>query len=371
VGIVQAAVVFLIALALSLALTFVVRGAMRWAGVYDVPSGDRKLHGRPVAYEGGVAMHLAFVGGLLAMAVIVPDFVFQRRELTGILIGATLATCVGVADDLLDLKPVAKLIAQAALGVLMYHYGFRVERLTNPLGPELTPPWWLSLSGTMLWYALLMNGINMIDGMDGLAAGIVAISGLTLAAIAADLGQPLAMALALVTAAVCLGFLPFNFPPATIFMGDAGSLLLGFLLASVSLLSSTKTPAVLALLIPVMAVGLPLFETLFAFVRRAVKGQHPFRGDSRHLHHRFLNLGFSPRRTVFIFYYFSLLLGVTAFVLQRLEPVATMALVAALSTGLLVLLESLRFLERQPRGSPLRPQSGENTQNTEHPGAEE
>lgn len=348
-GFAQAALVFLTAFAVSFALTVVVRGAMRRLGVYDVPSGDRKFHSRPVAYEGGVAMHLALAAGLLAVAVLVPEFLFQRRELAGILIGATLATSVGIADDLLDLKPVVKLIAQAALGALMYYYGFRVERLTNPFGPEVTPLWWVSLGGTMLWYALLMNGINMIDGMDGLAAGIVMISGLTLAAIAADLGQPLAVALALITAAVCLGFLPFNFPPASIFMGDAGSLLLGFLLASVSLLSSTKTPALLALLIPVMAVGLPLFETLFAFARRAAKGQHPFRGDSRHLHHRFLNLGFSPRRTVFIFYYFSLLLGVTAFVLQRLEPVATMALVAALSTGLFVLLESLRFLEKRPR----------------------
>jgi UDP-GlcNAc:undecaprenyl-phosphate GlcNAc-1-phosphate transferase len=347
VGFAQAAVVFLVAFAVSFALTIVVRGTMRRLGIYDMPSGGRKVHTQPVAYEGGVAMHLAFVAGLIAAALAVPEFVFLRHEMHGILIGATLATCVGVADDLLDLRPWVKLVAQAALGALMYGYGYRVERLTNPFGPEVIPAWWVSLAGTMLWYALLMNGINMIDGMDGLAAGIVAISGLTLAAIAADLGQPLAVALALITVAVCLGFLPFNFPPASIFMGDAGSLLLGFLLASVSLLSSTKTPALLALLIPVMAVGLPLFETVFAFARRAVKGQHPFRGDSRHLHHRFLNLGFSPRRTVFIFYYFSLLLGVTAFVLQRLEPVATMALVAALSTGLLVLLESLRFLEKR------------------------
>ena len=347
VGSAQAATVFLVAFTVSFALTIVVRSAMQRLGVYDLPTGDRKVHAWPVAYEGGVAMCIAFAVGLIAAALSVPEFIFQRHEMVGILIGATLATCVGIADDLLDLRPIAKLAAQAGLGALMYSYGFRVERLTNPLGPEVVPAWWLSLAGTMLWYALLMNGINMIDGMDGLAAGIVAISGLTLAAIALDLGQPLAVALALITAAVCLGFLPFNFPPATIFMGDAGSLLLGFLLASVSLLSSTKTPALLALLIPVMAVGLPLFETVFAFARRAVRGQHPFRGDSRHLHHRFLNLGFSPRRTVFIFYYFSGLLGVTAFVLQRLEPVATMALVAALSTGLLVLLESLRFLEKR------------------------
>jgi UDP-GlcNAc:undecaprenyl-phosphate GlcNAc-1-phosphate transferase len=128
-------------------------------------------------------------------------------------------------------------------------------------------------------------------------------------------------------------------------MGDAGSLLLGFLLASITLLSSSKAPAVLTLFIPVFAVALPLFETVFAFARRMLRGQHPFRGDRSHLHHRFLDLGFSQRRTVFTFYYLTAYLGVTAYVLQRLEPKATLAMVAIISLGLFVLLENMRYLQ--------------------------
>jgi UDP-GlcNAc:undecaprenyl-phosphate GlcNAc-1-phosphate transferase len=265
--------------------------------------------------------------------------------MTGLVVGATCAVAVGIADDLLDLRPWTKLVAQLGIGYLMYQLGFRIERISNPFGAEIEFWQYLSLAGTVLWYALLMNGINMIDGLDGLATGIVAISGVTLCAIGFDLGQPFAAAMAIIVCGVCLGFLPFNFHPATIFMGDAGSLLLGFLLASITLLSSSKAPAVLTLFIPVFAVALPLFETVFAFARRMLRGQHPFRGDRSHLHHRFLDLGFSQRRTVFTFYYLTAYLGVTAYVLQRLEPKATLAMVAIISLGLFVLLENMRYLQ--------------------------
>src|SRR5690606_38530674 len=171
------------------------------------------------------------------------------------------------------------------------------------------------------------------DGMDGLVIGIVAISAVTLGAIAWDLDTPFAVVLCAVLLASCLGFLPFNFSPATIFMGDAGSMLLGFMLASITLLSSSKAPAFLALIIPMLAVGVPLFETCFAFIRRMLQGQHPFRADRRHLHHRFQALGFSEKRTVLTFYYLTAYFGITAYVIQRLEARATLPLVAIVIIG--------------------------------------
>ena len=331
----------------SLFVTWVVRGAMRKAGVFDVPKGDRKLHRGPVAYEGGVALYAAFLVGIVTASLLEPRFFFEMTAVRGLVFGATCATAVGVADDLLDMPPWIKLLAQLGIGWAMYLYGFSIQKLSNPFGGELLVWPVTSVVATMLWYALLMNGINMVDGLDGLAAGIVGVCGITLCFIAQDLDQALAATLAIVIAGICLGFLPFNFSPATIFMGDAGSLLLWFLLASVTLLSSTKAPALLALLIPMLAVGLPLFETVFAFFRRAVHGRNPFQGDRRHLHHRLLNLGLSPRRTVLIFYYVTAFLGVVAYIIQRLEARATLALVVILLVGAIVAVENMRFLEKR------------------------
>jgi UDP-GlcNAc:undecaprenyl-phosphate GlcNAc-1-phosphate transferase len=335
--------------AVAFAATWVVRALMRRAGVLDSPDEKRKAHSAPVAYEGGLAIWCGILMGIVVAGLLVPAFIFEMSQLHGLILGGTLVVAIGVADDLLDLPPWLKLIFQFGIGLLMCRLGFRIEKFSNPFGEELHIATWFAYAATALWYAVLMNGINMIDGMDGLAAGIVAISSVTLAAVAVDLDQPLAFALGLILAASCLGFLPFNFSPASIFMGDAGSLLLGFMLASITLLSSTKAPAVLALIIPVLAVGLPLFETVFAFIRRAASGKHPFKADRRHLHHRFLALGFSERRTVFTFYYITAYFGVTAYVLQRLEAKATLALVTIILAGMLLLVENMRFLERKAR----------------------
>ncbi len=328
--------------------TWVVRGAMRHLGIMDVPTADsRKSHGRPVAYEGGLAIWVGIVSGLLVAMHFIPELFLHLRAFEGILIGGSLIVAIGVADDIMDMRPILKLAAQLGVGALMYYYDFKIERISNPFGDQLVFWSGLSLAGTCLWYGLLINGINMIDGMDGLATGIVGISAITLGAIAWDLNTPFAVILCAILLASCLGFLPWNFSPATIFMGDAGSMLLGFMLASITLMSSSKAPALLALIIPMMAVGVPLFETVFAFTRRLLQGKHPFRADRRHLHHRFLALGFSERRTVLTFYYITAYFGVTAYVLQKQEANATLPLVFIVGVGMLVLIENMRFLEKK------------------------
>jgi len=333
--------------AASFVATYLVRGAMRRLGVLDVPTSERKRHGRPVAYEGGLAIFVGFVVGLVYYALHDSTSVFWRDQAIALILGATASTALGALDDVLDLRPWVKLLGQLGIGAMMYYLGFRIEKISNPFGAEVGLMGALSFAGTVLWYALLMNGINMIDGVDGLAAGIVAISGVTLGLIAYDLQQPVAAVVALIMTAACLGFLPYNFHPASIFMGDAGSLLLGFLLASLTLMSSSKTPALLTLAVPIVAVFLPLFETIFAFSRRLAKGQHPFRGDRSHLHHRFLDLGFSERWTVLILYYLTAYVGVIAYVLQKLESRLTLIMALFLAMGLLLLAESMSYLRRR------------------------
>jgi UDP-GlcNAc:undecaprenyl-phosphate GlcNAc-1-phosphate transferase len=331
----------------SLVFTAIVRAIMQRLQVMDRPADFRKAHRAPVAYEGGLAMHAAFIISLVSAFVLVPTFYFELNLIFALVIGATATVALGSADDLMDLRPYVKLAAQICIGAMMFYGGFRIDKISNPFGGDVIVPQAIGLIGTVFWYALLMNGINMIDGLDGLATGIVGISALTLFAIGLDLQQSLGAALALMLFAICAGFLPFNFSPASIFMGDAGSLLLGFLLASITLLSSSKAPALLALLVPMLALGLPLFDTVFAFLRRTLKGQHPFRADRRHLHHRFLLLGFSEKRTVLIFYYITAYFGVTAYVLQRMEARSTLLLVIIITAGLLVAVENMRYLEKR------------------------
>jgi UDP-GlcNAc:undecaprenyl-phosphate GlcNAc-1-phosphate transferase len=238
-----------------------------------------------------------------------------------------------------------KLTGQLGIGLFFWQEGVRIERITGLEGMPMEVPVVVGASLTALWFALLMNGLNMIDGLDGLAAGVGAISALTLGALAIALGQPGAALAALVLAGSCGGFLLFNRPPAAVFMGDAGSHLLGCQLAAIALMSSTKTPAVLTLALPLLAVALPLFETVFAFMRRLASGRHPFRGDRRHLHHRMLDLGFSDRRTVATFCYLTLACGIVALVSVDLEPHKALLLSSGVLGGLGVLTWNLQALE--------------------------
>lgn len=337
----------LVSVIVSYVATWFVRAAMWRLGVLDMPTSERKRHRSPVPYEGGVAIYFGFVAGLMTYVFLDSSSLFWLDVAKSLIIGATASTALGVIDDVMDLRPWVKLVGQLLIGVMMYEFGFRIERISNPFGAELSVMGVISLIGTVLWFALLMNGINMIDGVDGLAAGIVAISGATLGVIALDLQQPAAAMIAFVVSAACVGFLPHNFFPARIFMGDAGSLLLGFLLAALTLMSSSKTPAVLTLAVPIVAVFLPLFETIFAFSRRLAKGQHPFKADRSHLHHRFLDLGFTERRTVLILYYLTAYVGVIAYVLQKLESRLTLLMAFFLGLGLLLLAESMAYLHER------------------------
>ena len=328
---------FFLALVVAWAVTPVAGELARRLGAMDEPEA-RKIHAVPTPRMGGVAI---FFG------IIIPSLLLLTNEgaLRGVLVGASLITLVGVLDDVRGLRPLLKLGLQVGVAVILVLYGVRVETLTIP-GVGILVLGWVGIPFTILWVVTLMNIVNFIDGMDGLAAGVCAISSVTFAIIAVSLGRYDMGILAAVVAGSTLGFLRHNFHPATIFMGDSGSLLLGFLLAAITLQGFLKGVATVALVIPLLVLGIPIFDTGFAILRR-VKNRRPiYLADRGHLHHRFANLGYSQRQTVAVIYAWSGLMSVVALAM-RFAPVwltsALGALAAIVSLLLAYKLEILRW----------------------------
>jgi len=319
-------------------------------GVLDRPD-PRKTHRGPMPYLGGLGVLLALGAGLWVAAVLRPDLAIARgAQMILILGGAVAIFLVGFWDDVRPLRAVVKLALQAVVAGGMWYLGFRVETLNLGLGygSELGNP--VSFVITVGWYVTLMNAINLVDGLDGLAGGITLIGAISLVGVSLVIGQTADVAMAgfvaILTAGAVLGFLAYNWHPARTFMGDGGSLLLGYLLATASLLGSTKTPTLIALAIPLVALGLPIFEISFSFFRRAIKGKHPFRPDRRHLHHRLLDLGLDQRRVVVILLFMTAFLGANSILLATAESRILLFNVAFLLVGLVILIECLKYLEK-------------------------
>jgi UDP-GlcNAc:undecaprenyl-phosphate GlcNAc-1-phosphate transferase len=258
----------------------------------DVPGKEkRRLHRRPVPRLGGLAMFLAFIVPALA-------FLPLEGPYRGILLGAAIATVVGIADDTMGLQWWAKLTGQFGAAAVAVGFGVALDRFTFPLLGVQDLPVWVSWVVSVTWIVALMNMVNFVDGMDGLAAGICGIAGGTFSVIALSLGKPEAAVLSAIVAGICFGFLRHNFYPARIFMGDSGAMLLGFTLAAVSIQGLLKTAATVALFVPLLALAVPILDTSFVLAKRLKYGQPVWQADSWHLHHRFANIGFSQRRAV-------------------------------------------------------------------------
>lgn len=319
--------------------------------IMDHPD-PRKTHRGPIAYLGGLGMFLAFAFGLLAMVVLRPDFLLNHSGvLTAVMLGALFIFLVGFVDDVRPIPAVIKLGLQIVTGAGMWALGVRVNVLSL-LGSEAAQLGHLiSFVVTVGWYVALMNAINLVDGLDGLAGGITLIGAVSLAGVTLVINPSIevviAAMLSTLIAGSALGFLCWNWHPARIFMGDGGSLLLGFLLASASLLGSAKTSTVLALAVPLVALGLPIFEIIFSFLRRALSGQHPFKPDRRHLHHRLLDLGLDPQRVVILLLFATAFLGINSVILAMAESNILLFNVVFLLAGLLLLIENLGFLEKR------------------------
>jgi UDP-GlcNAc:undecaprenyl-phosphate GlcNAc-1-phosphate transferase len=282
---------FLVALGIVLVITPAVGRVARMLGVVDEPGDRRRLHLRAVPRLGGIAIFLGIIVPALAFLELTPAY-------RGILLGAALATTVGVVDDLRGLPWWAKLGGQLGAAGIAVQAGVTIDRFTLPLVGVHELRGWLAVVVSIVWIVAIMNMVNFLDGLDGLAAGVCAIAGVTFAVISLSLGRPEAAVLSAIVAGACLGFLRHNFYPARIFMGDSGSLLLGFTLAAVAIQGTLKTAATVALFFPLFVLAVPILDSSFVVARRLRHGQRVFAPDQSHLHHRFLRRGFSQRRTV-------------------------------------------------------------------------
>ncbi|KYZ76332.1 UDP-phosphate N-acetylglucosaminyl 1-phosphate transferase [Anaerosporomusa subterranea] len=314
-------VAFTVALAASYLLTPYVKRLAIKAGALDKPDA-RKVHTEPIPRMGGLAIYAGFLLAVLAS-------VHINRELFGILLGGTVILAVGIIDDLKQLPAKTKLFGQILAACVPMLFGVRIEWLTNPFGGMIYLDY-LSIPLTILWIISLTNTVNLIDGLDGLAAGVSTIASVTIMLVAA---QQNFWTVAIFTAALAgsaLGFLQHNFNPAKIFMGDTGSMFLGYMLAAVSALGTVKSAATIALVVPIVALGLPIMDTAFAIIRRFNSGKPIFKPDKGHLHHRLLAMGLTQKQVVLLMYVISACLGVSAILLTEANLYSTVLILLLL-----------------------------------------
>lgn len=280
-------------------------------GAMDVPDFKRHIHTHPTPRMGGMAIFLGFLISVLLFAEI-------SRPVQGILIGAVIIVATGVVDDIIQMKYYFKLCAQLLAAIIAVLHGVTIQGLMNPNVFSETETVFigaLSIPVTIIWIVGITNAVNLIDGLDGLACGVSAISSVTMLVAALLVAEPNVAVILAALAGGCVGFIPYNLNPAKIFMGDTGALLLGYVLATVSILGLFKFYAVMTFLVPVLALALPLFDTLFAIIRRLIRGQNPMTPDRGHLHHRLIDHGLSQKQAVAVLYSLSAMMGLTAVVL--------------------------------------------------------
>jgi UDP-GlcNAc:undecaprenyl-phosphate/decaprenyl-phosphate GlcNAc-1-phosphate transferase len=290
----QAAVVgFAVAFLLAVLLTPVVSQAAWLTGVVDASRDERRLHDRPTPLLGG----LAILGAIAIPAVALG----HNHGFWGIIAGATLMSALGALDDIRPLHPGAKMLGIILIAAIPASLGVTIDHVTLPLLGAFDLGFW-QYPLTILWIVAIANIVNFIDGLDGLAAGFCAIASLTFAILSASLGHVDAAAISAIVSGAAFGFLIFNFNPATIFMGDSGSLMLGYLLAALSIQGVLKTAAAVSLVFPLVILALPILDTSFVILKRLKYGQPIYQADRWHFHHRFANIGFSQRRTALYLY---------------------------------------------------------------------
>ncbi len=337
---------FAAALSLSLLLTPAVVRVGRHFGLVDLPS-SRKVHKRPVPRIGGIAIFLAFLaicGGQILWHALRGRPVLDPQQLVGLLGGALVVFALGFFDDVRGLPPGLKFAVQAGAGAIAWANGIGIHALMLPWIPTFQLGI-LSLPITIFWFVLVINAINLIDGLDGLAAGVTVFSALVLL-IMGLLRHSEFVCLGLASlAGASLGFLRYNFNPAGVFMGDCGSYFLGYMLAALSILGSITTQAGVTILIPIIALGLPLMEAVWSAIRRFLLGHELFRADNDHLHHRLLKLGYTHRRAVLVLYGFALTLGAVSLIMvQASDRVAGLILIG-LGLTMVVVIRQLGYID--------------------------
>jgi len=290
-------------------------------GAIDVPKDARRMHKKPIPRMGGLAIFLGF-----ALTVII--FCAPSQEIIGMLLGALILVVVGILDDIYSLPAMLKLLMQLASATIAVLFGNVITGVSLFGKYVALENWAIPLS--IIWITALINAVNLIDGLDGLSCGVSAISSISLLFSVFFLPSP-SISIILMIAALagsCVGFLPFNFNPASIFMGDTGAMFLGYSLAVISIQGFFKIDALLSFWIPFLAFALPLLDTFFAFTRRILHGKSPFSADRGHIHHKLIDMGFTQKQSVMILYSISGILGVSAVLFAMDRPIEGVSVLA-------------------------------------------
>jgi UDP-GlcNAc:undecaprenyl-phosphate/decaprenyl-phosphate GlcNAc-1-phosphate transferase len=339
-------IIFLTSFGLALLLTPMIARMARNLDLVDRPTG-RKVHTKSTPRIGGVAIYLAFFGPFLGCFIYRNDLIgkiLSNQPLLYMSIGATVIFLMGLADDIFCLRPFLKLCIQTAAAVVGYAGGISITQVQLPW----TAIWalgWLSLPITVFWFLLMINGVNLIDGLDGLAAGIILFASLVLLGLGALGGKFLVAAGLAAIAGSCLGFLRYNFNPASIFMGDSGSYFLGYVIASLSVLGSIRNETATAILIPIIALGVPIFDVICAPLRRFIIGRPLFSPDKDHIHHRLLRMGFSQKKVAFMLYFITICLGITSLIFVYFQTKFTAIFFLGLGIGMIFAVRKIGYLE--------------------------
>ncbi len=343
---------------LSFAVTPLVKRLAQKVGAMDVPTDGRRMHHHPIPRMGGLAIFIAFLASVLIFAY--PEI---DREIRGILLGAVIIVILGVLDDIITLHAGLKFVVQILAAVLVVLHGCRIEHF---MGLHLAD--WLSYPVSVVWIVAITNAVNFIDGLDGLAAGVSAISAGAMLVVALLVGDFMSAVMLAAIVGACVGFIPYNFNPAKIFMGDTGSTFLGFMLSTISIYGLFKMYAIISFAVPFLVLGLPIFDICFAVVRRVSHGQSPMHADRGHVHHRLIDMGFSQKQAVAISYMLSAILGMAAVVLtndgetQALIFLAAVVVVGAI--GFWVIFGHKPKEEKKQDAVPV-PQKEEQTEETD------
>lgn len=346
---------FSAALGLSLGFTYAVREHARRVGLFD-PTDERKLHTTPIPRVGGIAIFAAFALTLVALAAIFGEQMLRIEDggrLGVVLAGAAGIHVLGLWDDVRNLRARWKFLAQIAIALAVFAGGVRVNEVSLPLVGVVHLGAAAGALFTVVWFVGITNAFNLIDGLDGLAAGAALFALTTMFVVAGINGQQGAGLVTLVLAGATLGFLHYNFHPASIFLGDSGSLFLGFMLAGIGLLSAQKSPTAVAVAIPVVSLGLPVLDTTLAIVRRFLRGQPIFSADRGHIHHRLLGLGHSPRKVALLLYGACAMLALGGMLLVNNSAYVAIVLVL-IGAGTGVAVQRLRFREFEELGRLVR-----------------
>jgi UDP-GlcNAc:undecaprenyl-phosphate GlcNAc-1-phosphate transferase len=338
---IQIGAALIAALVICFVATPIVRSFAHRVGAIDVPTDARRVHKVPIPRLGGLAIFFGFLFSVLLFADI-------SRQVQGILLGCVVIVIVGVIDDIVPLPAIVKLVIQILAALIAVYHGVVVQTLSNPnifSSSDYISFGWATIPVTVVWIVAITNSVNLIDGLDGLAVGVSGISSVTMLIISLLVSELNVAVIMAALAGACLGFLPYNLNPAKIFMGDTGALLLGYVLATVSIIGLFKFFAVISFAVPFLAIGLPLFDTVFSFLRRLLRGKNPMHPDRGHFHHRLIDMGLSQKQAVAILYAISGILGLAAVVITTGGEMRALILVLAIIVAAVIgvfLLRSLR-----------------------------